>query len=303
MHPIVPGVDEAAPEESEAGAEAEAEADKAATDPLAELPPDFMDKLKERRAEEGQARKDRDMKRRMAIQQQAEAAAEQGKRKKGMMSPIAKKKKKKEKEEELDERTKGDQDFLVWLAGWLSCFLPPSDFLLLSLHTYIHRRQAERTGSPESPQPPEHTRNRAGRKALQGSNGKGGSEEQQACARKRAGGDSGSGKQAKATGGNASGERKSHPLVHMCLSRDQPITECRMCMYVCMYVCMYTCLRLQIQAMRERYRSMAAEQEQQRRLVVERWAAEEHKEAEDLSRRAVAQIITIAEAEIEFKEV
>ena len=55
--------------------------------------------------------------------------------------------------------------------------------------------------------------------------------------------------------------------------------------------------------MRERYRSMAAEQEQQRRLVVERWAAEEHKEAEDLSRRAVAQIITIAEAEIEFKEV
>ena len=60
---------------------------------------------------------------------------------------------------------------------------------------------------------------------------------------------------------------------------------------------------LQIQAIRERYRSMTAEQETHRRLVVERWAAEEQKETEVLSRRAIAQIITIAEAEIEFKEV
>lgn len=61
--------------------------------------------------------------------------------------------------------------------------------------------------------------------------------------------------------------------------------------------------RLQIQAMREQYQSMTAEQQQQRRKVVERWAAEEHKKTESLSRRMIAQMITIAEAEIDFKEV
>lgn len=70
---IAPGDEDATPVSG-----AEAETDKAATEALHDLPPDFMDKLKERKAEEDQARKDREMKRRMAMQQQKEIAAEQG---------------------------------------------------------------------------------------------------------------------------------------------------------------------------------------------------------------------------------